>query len=271
MTNLRSRLQDASKAHLPMILTVYILCQPLIDVLTGLGAQAEHSVTVGVVVRALVLAAAFLYTVFVSDFPGKKRWMIYTGALVGYLVLFMAYMFTVGGLSLCVSNVKEVVKTFFAPFVLIFLWAVYKEYGCFVTTQAIAWAGGLYASVIPIAFATHTSVYSYGNSGFGHRGWFYAANEVGCIMALVFPFTIYHCVRLFPTLTKKTWWRGLLAVWALFAIAISTNFLGTKILFGFTALYCIIASVWFLVQAIREPSRAHIIQAVAIRQISPCL
>lgn len=264
MTNLRAGLQNASKAHLPMILTVYILCQPLIDVLTGLGAQAEHSVTVGVVVRALVLAAAFLYTVFVSDFPGKKRWMIYTGALVGYLVLFMAYMFTVGGLSLCVSNVKEVVKTFFAPFVLIFLWAVYKEYGCFVTTQAIAWAGGLYASVIPIAFATHTSVYSYGNSGFGHRGWFYAANEVGCIMALVFPFTIYHCVRLFPTLTKKTWWRGLLAVWALFAIAISTNFLGTKILFGFTALYCIIASVWFLVQAIREPSRAHIIQAIAM-------
>ena len=129
MNQLRGRLQDASRARLPMILAVYILCQPLIDVLTGLGAQAEHPLTVGVVVRSLVIVLVFLYAVFVSEFPGKKRWMIYTGALTGYLVLFMVYMFTVGGLSLCVGNVKEVVKTFFATFVLIFRWAVYNEYG----------------------------------------------------------------------------------------------------------------------------------------------
>ena len=262
MNQLRGRLQDASRARLPMILAVYILCQPLIDVLTGLGAQAEHPVTVGVVVRSLVIVLAFLYAVFVSDFPGKKRWMIYTGVLVGYLALFMVYMFTLGGLSLCVGNVKEVVKTFFAPFVLIFLWAVYKQFGCLVTCETIAWAGGLYASVIPIAVVTHTSLVSYGNSGYGERGWFYAANEVGCIMAITFPFTIYHCVRLFPTLTKKTWWKGVLAAWALIAVAISANFLGTKIIFGFTALYCIAAFVWFLVQAIREPSRDHTVQAV---------
>lgn len=262
MNQLRGRLQNASRARLPMILAVYILCQPLIDVLTGLGAQAEHSVTVGVVVRSLVIVLAFLYAVFVSDFPGKKRWMIYTGVLVGYLALFMVYMFTLGGLSLCMGNVKEVVKTFFAPFVLIFLWAVYKQFGYLVTCETIAWAGGLYASVIPIAVVTHTSLVSYGNSGYGERGWFYAANEVGCIMAITFPFTIYHCVRLFPTLTKKTWWKGVLAAWALIAVAISANFLGTKIIFGFTALYCIAAFVWFLVQAIREPSRDHTVQAV---------
>ena len=262
MNQLCAKLQDASKARLPMLLAVYILCQPLIDVLTGLGAQAEHSVTVGVVVRSLVIVLAFLYAVFVSDFPGKKRWMIYTGVLVGYLALFMVYMFTLGGLSLCMGNVKEVVKTFFAPFVLIFLWAVYKQFGYLVTCETIAWAGGLYASVIPIAVVTHTSLVSYGNSGYGERGWFYAANEVGCIMAITFPFTIYHCVRLFPTLTKKTWWKGVLAAWALIAVAISANFLGTKIIFGFTALYCIAAFVWFLVQAIREPSRDHTVQAV---------
>ena len=111
MQNLRARLQDAAQARLPMIFTVYILLQPLLDVLTGLGAQAGHPVTAGVVVRALVVALAFLYAVFVSDFPGKKRWMIFTGALTAYLVLFMAYMFSLGGLSLCLSNVKEVVKT----------------------------------------------------------------------------------------------------------------------------------------------------------------
>ena len=267
MTNLRAQLREASRARLPMILAVYILCQPLIDVFTGLGAQAGHFITMGVVVRALVLVLAFLYAVFVSDFPGKKRWMIFAGAMVGYLVLFMGYMFTVGGLSLCVSNVREVVKTFFAPFVFLFLWSVYQEFGYLVTVEAIAWAGGLYASVIPIAAATGTSFYSYGNAGMGYRGWFYAANEVGCIMALTAPFTIYYCLQVFPTVTKKTWWKAALAVWALIAVAISANFLGTKIIFGFTALYCVAAFVWHLVRAIREPSRAHTIQAVAMAGI----
>ena len=158
MDQLRLKLQNASKARLPLILAVYILCQPLIDALTGLGAQAEHPVTAGVVVRSLVIVLAFLYTVFVSDFPDKKRWMVYTGALVGYLALFMGYMFSLGGLSLCVANVKEVVKTFFAPFVFLFLWSIYKQYGYLVTCRAIAWAGGLYASVIPLAQLTGTGL-----------------------------------------------------------------------------------------------------------------
>ena len=247
-----------------MILTVYILCQPLIDVLTGMGAQAGHSVTVGVVVRALVVVLAFLYAVFVSDFPEKKRWMIYTGLLTGYLALFMAHMFAVGGLSLCVGNVREVVKTFFAPFVLIFLWSVYRQFGCLASMETIAWAGGVYVCVIPVAVLTGTSYVSYGSSGYGYRGWFYAANEVGCIMALTAPFTIWYCLQILPAVTRRTWWKAVLAILALGATAYSANFLGTKIVFGAIALYCAAALLWQLVGLIREPSRKHKIQAVAM-------
>ena len=263
MNQLRARLQDASRARLPMILAVYILCQPLIDVLTGLGAQAGQSITVGVIVRSLVIVLAFLYAVFISDFPGKRRWMIYTGALVGYLVLFMGYMFTVGGLSLCVGNVREVVKTFFTPFVLIFLWSVYRQYGYLVTCETIAWAGALYASVIPIAHLTGTGFVSYTSSGYGERGWFYAANEVGCIIAITAPFTIWYCLEVLPTVTKKTWWKGLLAAWAMLAVAISATSLGTKIVFAFTLFYCLAVLVWQVVRLVKERSRANAVKAAA--------
>ena len=263
MNQLRARLQDASRARLPMILAVYILCQPLIDVLTGLGAEAGQSITVGVIVRSLVIVLAFLYAVFISDFPGKRRWMIYTGALVGYLVLFMVYMFTVGGLSLCVGNVREVVKTFFTPFVLIFLWSVYRQYGYLVTCETIAWAGALYASVIPIAHLTGTGFVSYTSSGYGERGWFYAANEVGCIIAIPAPFTIWYCLEVLPTVTKKTWWKGLLAAWAMLAVAISATSLGTKIVFAFTLFYCLAVLVWQVVRLVKERSRANAVKAAA--------
>lgn len=264
MQNLRARLQDASRARLPMILTVYILCQPLLDVLTGLGAEWNHPITAGVIVRSLVMVLAFLYAVFLSDFPGKRRAMIFTGAMVGYLILFMAHMFAVGGFSLCVSNLREVVKTFFAPVMLVFLWSVYRQYGYLASAEAIAWAGALYVSVIPIAEFTGSGYCSYGSSGYGQRGWFYAANEVGCVIALSAPFTIWYCLKILPTVTKKTWWKGALACWALFAVAYSANFLGTKIIFAAITLYCVAAFIWQLVQLRHERTRARKIQAAAM-------
>lgn len=262
--NLRDRIGRFAQTRMGAALAVYILCQPLLDALTGIAAEAEIPITVGIVFRSLFMGLAFLYAVFISDFPGKKRWLIYVGALLAYLALFMGYMFSLGGFWLCLSNVKDVVKTFFAPFVLFFFWSMYRQYGYLITCRVIAMAGAVYASVIPIAVVTGTSFVSYGNAGYGFRGWFYAANEVGCIMAITAPFTIMWCLKLFSSMTKKTWWKGLLAAWCMVAVAISANFLGTKIVFGAIALYCVAAFVWYLFALRREPTRATRIETAAM-------
>lgn len=247
-----------------LILGVYILCQPLIDVLTSLGANAGHPVTAGVVVRSLFMVLCFLYAVFISEFPGKRRCMICAGVLVGYLALFMLYMLSLGGLPLCVANVPEVMKTFFAPFVLIFLYCVYRQYGFAVTGGTIGAAGGIYASVILLAILTGTSNVSYANSGNGFNGWFFAANEVSCIIALAAPFTVCLCVQALPGITKKTWWKGLVIAWTLISVAVSANFIGTKIVFAVTALYCVAAFVWTAAALLRERSRALLLQTVVL-------
>lgn len=264
MSNLRAKLQDASRVRLPVILAVYILCQPLIDVLTSLGANAGHPVTAGVVVRSLFMVGCFLYAVFVSEYEGKRKCMIYTAIIVGYLALFMLYMLSLGGLSLCIDNVPEVMKTFFAPFVLVFLYCIYRQYGFAVTAGSIGAAGGLYCSVILLALLTGTSNLSYANSGNGFNGWFFAANEVSCIIALAAPFTISLCVQALPAVTKKTWWKGAVIAWTLIAVAVSANFIGTKIVFAVTALYCAAAFVWTLVHCVRERSRALVLQTAVL-------
>ncbi|MFG6351705.1 MAG: O-antigen ligase family protein [Oscillospiraceae bacterium] len=262
--DLRAKLEKFSREKLMLVLGVYILCQPLIDVLTSLGANAGHPVTAGVAVRSLFMVACVLYAVLVSRFPGKKRAMVYIGALVGYLALFMLYMLSIGGFSLCIANVPEVVKTFFAPFVLVFLYCIYKQYGFTVTTGMIGVAGGLYASVILVALLTGTSNVSYANSSNGFNGWFFAANEVSCIIALTAPFTVCLCVRALAAVTKKTWWKGALAVWTLAAVAVSANFIGTKIVFAVTALYCVAAFVWAAAALVRERSKTLLVQTVVL-------
>lgn len=246
MTALRAKIQDFSRERLMLLLSVYIICQPLLDILTAQGVYAGHAVTAGVVVRALFMALGFLYAVLISEFPGKRLPMIYAGALVGYLALFMLHMLAVGGLSLCFSNLSDVVKTFFTPFVLIFLYCIYKEYGFSVTTQSVGVAGAIYCSVILVAWLTDTSNTSYADFGSGYNGWFYAANEIGCIIALSAPFTIYHCFKMASGITKKTWWKGLVILWCLIAVIFSASFIGTRVAFIFILAYPLVGMVWLL-------------------------
>ena len=264
MSNLRAKLRSFSRERLMLILSVYIICQPLLDILTAQGVRAGHPVTAGVVVRALFMALGFLYAVFISEFQGKRLPLIYAGVLVGYLALFMLHLLIVDGLSLCLRNVTDVVKTFFAPFVLIFLYCIYKEYGFFITTRAIGTAGAIYCSVILVAWLTNTSNPSYVNSGNGYNGWFYAANEIGCIIALTAPFTVYHCIKMVPGITKKTWWNGLVIAWCVAAVAFSANFIGTKIVFYFNLLYALAGLVWMLFRLLKDRSMGVLCQAVIL-------
>lgn len=264
MTALRAKVQNFSRERLMLVLSVYIICQPLLDVLTAQGVHAGYPITAGVVVRSLFMALTFLYAVFISEFQGKRLPLIYAGVLVGYLALFMLHLLVVGGLSLCLRNVAEVVKTFFAPFVLIFLYCIYKEYGFSVTTRSIGAAGAIYCSVILVAYLTQTSNASYVNSGNGYNGWFYAANEIGCIIALAAPFTVYHCVKMVPTITKKTWWKGLVIAWCLIAVAFSANFIGTKIVFAFNLVYAVAGMVWMLFQLRKGRSSVVLCQAAIL-------
>ena len=264
MSNLRAKIQNFSRERLMLVLSVYIICQPLLDALTAWGVHAGHSITAGVVVRSLFMALGFLYAVFISAFQGKRLSLIYAGALVGYLALFMLHMLAVGGLFLCFQNLAETVKTFFAPFVLIFLYCIYKEYGFSVTTQSVGVAGAIYCSVILVAWLTDTSNTSYVNSGNGYNGWFYAANEIGCIIALAAPFTVYHCVRMAPKITKETWWKGLLIAWCLVAVAFSANFIGTKIVFYFNLLYALAGLVWMLFRLWKDRSVSNLCQTAIL-------
>lgn len=251
------------KTRLPLILGIYILIQPLLDVLTTPTANAGISVSVGVVVRTLFMAMAFLYVVFLSRFEGRKWAVIYLAAIVVYVAAFMALMFSLGGLRQCFGNLKELVKVFFVPFVAVFLWAVYREYGYKIPSRSIAWAAGLYALVILVAWLTGTSGASY-RSGYGYKGWFYAGNEVGDIIAIAAPVAIWYCLSQIPKLTKKDGWKIAAIALGLVSIVFAANYIGTKIIFGAVALYCLVAFAWCLVRAIRERSRAAVITVAVI-------
>ena len=220
---------------------------PILDVFTALTVTAGFRISIGVICRSLFMVAAFMYVVFLAKFPGKKVCVGILGAICGYMVLFMAHLYLVGGFSLCLSNIQESAKTFYAPIIAVFLYAVYQEYGQPLTTKSIAIAGSLYTSVILIAYLTGTSFVSYSDSGYGYCGWFFAANEVGCIISISAPITIYYILTMLPVLDK--WWKKILTVWTLGSIVFSACFVGTKVVYLFVLTYCLAALIWMVISS----------------------
>ena len=57
----------AVKRWIFTILSVYIFCQPLLDIITSFQRQVDQTLTVGTVIRSLFMVVCFFYTVIVSS------------------------------------------------------------------------------------------------------------------------------------------------------------------------------------------------------------
>lgn len=244
-----SRSPGRPRWSLSVLLTAYVVLQPLVDVFTSLGAQAEMRVTVGTIVRTAFVCVIFLYLLFSGPYPGRKFVLIYTGLLTGYLAVFAAVTFAQGGLAYCVRNMGETIKVFYFPYTTLFLYAVYRQKKFAVSRRAIAAAGAGYCLIILLAYITGTSFITY-NSGYGYCGWFYSANDVSIVIMLTAPVLmslslrrIAHERRFLPLLGT-----GILLI----ALVFSASFIGTKLVYLGVLIYLLAAALWLLIRCLRQ-------------------
>ena len=108
------------------------------------------------------------------------------GLLTGYLAVFGLWSLVRGGMSACIVNLSEALKTFYFPLYRRVSLRNLPEKRWIVPDWAVAAAGLGYAGVILLACITGTSFYSY-NAGYGYSGWFYAANDVSIVIMLTAP------------------------------------------------------------------------------------
>ena len=248
------------KAHLSRILGIYIAVQPLLDLLTALGKNAGGALTAGTVVRVLFLCFAFAVVLTAPPFRG--RWVNYAalGAMAVYCAVFLAILYAAGGLAVCRENLRDLGKLLYVPVAALLLYTAYRAYGARLPDRAVAVAGGLYAFLILLAVVTGTSQHSY-RTGFGYKGWFYAANEVSCILAIAGPVTVWYCLERFDSRRRRAA-AVLAAALALVSVAFCASYLGTKIVFAVLVFYAFLAFLWCLVRAL-QTRRSGLRAAVA--------
>lgn len=237
-----------SQSNIPLLLAILTMIQPILDMLTSLGMEFEHTVTVGVVARMLLFAVAFFYVMFCRPFPHSKAVRIYLWILTAYGAVFLGYMLYCGGVSACLGNIKNMAKTFSLPYVLAMFFALYQKYRTSVSYKTLWITLSIYTVSVVLAYLTNTSLCSYRASGYGFSGWFSAATELSNIISLITPLGVYYCL----TRLELRWkWEYLLFAVGLLSLCVVSNLIATKLVFGAVALFFVLAGFWSLLSALR--------------------
>lgn len=172
------------------ILLIYLCLQPVIDIGTSLLVRGGVNLTFGVVLRAIFLLFMGVYLLFFYKGPKKKLIVAYIAALCAYVLLQFGLLLAGGGAGALFTNLKETVKVFYFPCVLLAFWALYRQYGYLMPDKPLVRIAVFYTLTIFISFVTNTSFQSY--TGNGYCGWFYAANEISAITIILSPLVFYH-------------------------------------------------------------------------------
>ncbi|MFB4167182.1 O-antigen ligase family protein [Virgibacillus sp. JSM 102003] len=217
--------------HFFKLLSIFIVIQPILDILTFLSLRhTNFSITIGIVIRVLFLSISIGFIIFGHKTQLKK-----------YIIIYLTVLFSVMGIS-------NGLNYFFKPNFLIFeelqfttkalyysvmfcsiLLAIQSksnsEYIMKHMIKLITISMSIFATTFLISILTNTSTptYKFGKEGFS--GWFFAGNEISAIVAICFPLVfIYFLKNTLSLKNIKHWLPALL-------LAITGIFIGTKVSF----------------------------------------
>ena len=232
-------------------IVLFIIIQPILDLFTSLNVRylGGDILSVGVILRSIFMVSLGLHVLISKKYSKVVKGYL---LLVGfYLILFFFLAYEKGGLSLLLPEVKGVIKSFYFPIVLVALFEIHRVRDIGLTPQIFKFSLGGYLSVIFVATITGTSFNSY-DYGYGSVGWFFAANEIGAIVAMLLPYA------LLPFLEKRVKYTDV----ALFLLLLfSVFYIGTKVpplsLFIYMGMMAVVM-VWLFAAKNRKASFSYV-------------
>jgi len=211
------------KEKLPLAVMIFILAQPLIDVLTTVSTISNLSVSVGLLIRGLFMAAAFVYLFT------QKKWRLPTIVLAAFLAIYCIFNAITGGLN--VAGLTMLMKVFYLPVAIMFFYQFKnklfsdKIYFYLLIVYLILL---IIPSVLGLSLIDPTNY----DEKVWFRGLFFAGNDIAAVLICLSPPALWHLIK------NKSW--VLLSITS-FLLITATILIGTKAM-----IICLIATAVFL-------------------------
>lgn len=207
-------MQKVIKENLSKYLSIFLILQPVLDMLTGICLHIFHlNITLGIIIRLLFLAFIGYIIIFIYK---KKKPLI-------YYIIFLIYMcfYCLGiylykdGIGLF-TELQGLLRVFYFPLLLLSLYEIKDEFKISKLTLFTTLSLYLLFIFIPVLF--HVGFKSYEITKSGTLGFFNSANEISGIISILTPIifiifttkknpiinTIYTLTYLFVILTIGT-------------------------------------------------------------------
>lgn len=214
-----------------VLLMMYILVQPILDVITGwqVRIMPHFSLTLGIVVRAIMLLAILYFIAMAAK--ENKNWL---DRHIWWYFLCLALIIVI---NLAVNKFNKPVFASFTEIAAIFKSLHYivilvgfyyafrnlsKQQLAQLVPKVFYWAEMIINVVMIAAAITHTSFSTYPQGKMGQTGWFNAGNELGAILAILFPLVVLYALKRSHAVGQYWTWIGVI-----FA-ALSIIMVGTK-------------------------------------------
>ncbi len=175
-------MSQINKKNINIIIALFILIQPFIDLLTGICLHIfEMNFTIGIIIRILFL----LFICFVTIVTFKKR-----NILIPYLIIGIYFIFYILGIVFYkdinfFQEFQGLIKVFYFPILFISFYSIKENIR--ISNLTLVTTLFIYLFLIFVPFVLGIGFKSYEITKVGTLGFFNSANEISGIISLLTP------------------------------------------------------------------------------------
>ncbi|MCC2463478.1 O-antigen ligase family protein, partial [Bacillus mobilis] len=214
--------------------------------------------TIGVITRLFVMFLSGIYILIQTKKQGNIKYILY--------IILVGIVFTIGLVNnkltkdpmVLTEEIKFIAKALY-PFVMltcyVFVFKSLKEKSNSNSKMRdyVTYASLIIGVVMVASITTGTDYNSYEWVKLGSRGWFYAGNELGSILAIMCPIVILYSIEKTKSIGKAYYWiPSILVVYSLFAIGTKV---GVGAIFGSMAIAVVMCFIQAFTQ--RKDGKKH--------------
>ncbi|MFJ8416173.1 O-antigen ligase family protein [Bacillus paramycoides] len=225
-------LANQARIRFEHFLLFFIILQPVLDLLTSLSIiLLKANATVGILVRFLIMAVGGIYILIQAKEKENRKFLIYLILLAVVLGIGFINNTLVKNPIVLGEEVKFVAKALYIYIMLGSYILALKSLKKTVNISdkvrnSIVYSTLIINAVMIISISTSTDFGSYEWMKVGSRGWFYAGNELGSILAIIFPIVVLYSIQKTKSVKHVLYWiPSLLMIYSLIQV-------GTKVGMG---------------------------------------
>ncbi|EEL96623.1 hypothetical protein bmyco0001_49860 [Bacillus mycoides DSM 2048] len=225
-------LANQARVRFEHFLLFFIILQPVLDLLTSLSiVLLKSNATVGILVRFLIMAVGGIYILIQAKEKENRKFLIYLIILAVVLGIGFINNKLVKNPIILGEEVKFVAKALYIYIMLgsyiLALKSLKKKVNISDKVRnSIVYSTLIINAIMVISISTSTDFGSYQWMKVGSRGWFYAGNELGSILAIIFPIVVLYSIQKTKSVKHVLYWiPSLLMIYSLIQV-------GTKVGMG---------------------------------------